>query len=168
MFTLSQLQRAVEQYDGHMQDVIQEHVRKATDLVEAGLVVPLQALHSVGLSLKSHTDALGLVLETQHGLVSELSAASAGMVSLQQMHQEQVNDELDGLRQIQTDFREIETGMNETQESLDALVKSQRFSISFSLLSGAVFAVERLLFWSVGELEHRIGLDVGNGECNAC
>ncbi|CDR99516.1 hypothetical protein [Sporisorium scitamineum] len=59
------LQRAVEQYDGHMQDVIQEHVRKATDLVEAGLVVPLQALHSVGLSLKSHTDALGKCIKSK-------------------------------------------------------------------------------------------------------
>ncbi|SJX63976.1 uncharacterized protein SRS1_11207 [Sporisorium reilianum f. sp. reilianum] len=158
----SQLRHAVEQYDGHMQHAIQQHLSKAVDLVETGLAAPLQAMISVAVDLESHTDALQLVLQGQHGLVSELSAASAEMVSLQRTHEEQLADELEGLREIQTGFQGIERGMNATQRSLDALLQSQRLSTSFSLLSGAVFAVERVLFWSIGEFEHRLGLDVGN------
>ena len=150
-----------------MQQAIEQHFSKAVALMGEGLAAPLQAMHSVALSLESRTNALGLLLNAQHDLVSELASASAGMVSLQRMHEEQWNDELDALRQIHTGFQEIARGMNGTQGSLDALFKSQRYSTSFTFLNGAAFAVERLFVWSVRELEHRVGLDVGNSECRS-
>lgn len=162
-----QLQHVVEQHGDNMQHATQDYLEKAAGLLEASLSGPLQDVQSVAVSLGSHTGALAAVLKTQHDLVSELSSASDGMLSLQQLHGEQINNELDSFRQIRTDFQTIGQGINATQQNLDTLLKSQGLGPSFSVLSGAVFAVERLLLWSVREFEQRIGLRISNSRYNS-
>ncbi len=106
------------------------------------------------------------MLQDGHGLVSELSLTSAELMSHQQMHEQQLLGELDALRQIQIEFQTIQEGLNASHGNLDTILNAQRYSTSFRVLSSAVFAIERLVFWSVGELERRSGIDVGNSKCH--
>ena len=128
-------------------------------------MAPVQNMKSVALDLGSRTDALGSVLKDQKDLVAELSSASTELLSLQRLHGEQINNELNSFRRIRSDFQMIGQDMNATQHNLDTLLKSHGLGPTFSVLSAAVFAVERLLLWAVEEFEHRSGLGVGNCEC---
>lgn len=140
------------------------HFSKAVETLERGLATPVQAVHQAALTLGSHIEALELVLQDGHGLVSELSSTSTEMMSHQQMREQQLLDELKALRQIQLEFQTIERGLNASHGNLDTILNAQRYSTSFRLLSAAVFAIERLVFWSVGEFERRSGINVGNSK----
>ncbi|EST07978.2 hypothetical protein PSEUBRA_002364 [Kalmanozyma brasiliensis GHG001] len=158
----NQLHQLVERHEGHLEKAMQQHFSKAIASMERGLARPAEAVHQATVTLGSHIEALELVLQNQHGLVTDLSSTSADLMSRQQLHEKHIIRELEALRRLQIEFKTIERGLNASHGSLDTILNSQRYSTSFRLLSSAVFAIERLFFWSLGEFERKSGVDVGN------
>ncbi|GAC95810.1 hypothetical protein PHSY_003387 [Pseudozyma hubeiensis SY62] len=163
MQVASQLKHVVDEHGVQIERSVQQHFSKATDLMEANLAAPLQSLHQAALMLESHTLALGLALQQQDGLVSDLTLLSSEMLSLQRENHAQLESELDALRRIHTGFEAINRGLHASQASLDVLLSTQRSSAS-SILNSVGFALEGMVLWSLRQLESSTGLGFGNSE----
>ncbi|SYW83011.1 uncharacterized protein UHO2_04928 [Ustilago hordei] len=152
-----QLQQVSTRHGDLLGQAMNQHLSKATEAIENGLVAPMQAAQGLVAHLDAHTDALQLALHDQHDLVGTLASASEAMVDRQQLHEQQLVNELNALRQVQEGLSSIGNEMNDTHAQLGLLLRSHHFAPSF--LYNTVFVVERVVFWALGEVGHRSGLD---------
>ena len=118
-------------------------------------MVPMGAATQLAAALQMHTDALQLALQAQHGVATALTSASGEMVSRQQRHAEQLDSEIDALRQIQSSFQNIGQDMSETHANIGSLLHNRRSG--WTILSGAVLPFERLVYWALSQLAHGSG-----------
>ncbi|CCF52146.1 hypothetical protein NDA11_006784 [Ustilago hordei] len=94
-----QLQQVSTRHGDLLGQAMNQHLSKATEAIENGLVAPMQAAQGLVAHLDAHTDALQLALHDQHDLVGTLASASEAMVDRQQLHEQQLVNELNALRQ---------------------------------------------------------------------
>ncbi|SYW75956.1 uncharacterized protein UBRO2_01111 [Ustilago bromivora] len=152
-----QLQQVSTRHGDLLGQAMNQHLSKATVAIENGLVAPMQAAQGLVAHLDAHTDALQLALHDQHDLVGTLASASEAMVDRQQLHEQQLVNELNALRQVHEGLSSIGNEMNDTHAQLGLLLRSHHSAPSF--LYNTVFVVERLVLWALGEVGHRSGLD---------
>ena len=115
-------------------------------------MLPMGAATQLAEALQMHTDALQLALQAQHGVATALTSASGEMVSRQQRHAEQLDSEIDALRQIQSSFQHIGQDISAAHASIGSLLHSRRSG--WTVLRGAVLPLERLIYWALTQLAH--------------
>ncbi len=157
----ARLQQSMIHYNDHTERALHEHLSSATKALVSDFAAPLDTMQQLATMLGLHTDGLRGTLQEQHGLVSALTSASQGMVTRQQLHNEQLNEQLNALRELQTNLRVLNKDMNETHTELGTILRSQHSTSS--LLGGVYFIIERVVIWSLGEFERWSGLGLGNG-----